>query len=71
MNVAKQKSMVDVLRAAIKSSGLTHYRIAKDAGIKPQIIDRFVSGERDLRLATAAKLCEALGLELKLKPKSK
>ncbi|MSR60600.1 MAG: hypothetical protein EXS05_23660, partial [Planctomycetaceae bacterium] len=56
------------LRAAIVDSGKTHYRIGKDAGVAAQIIDRFVSGKReDIRLATAAKLCEALGLELKSK----
>ena len=50
------------LRAAIVSSGLTHYRIAKDAGIKPDILDRFVSGERDVRLHTAEKIGRVLGL---------
>ena len=38
-----------------------------EAGVKPQIIDRFVSGERDIRLATAVKLAAVLNLELKRK----
>ena len=42
-----------VLRAAIAASGLTHYRLGKDAGVSPTVIDRFVSGERDLRLDMA------------------
>jgi hypothetical protein len=35
-----------------------------DAGVRQQVIDRFVSGERDIRLVTAAKLAGVLGLEL-------
>ena len=62
--MAKQRDISDTFKAAIKASGKTHYRIAKVAGIKPAIIDRFMSGERDLRLATAAKIAEVLGLEL-------
>lgn len=64
----KQKTIADQLKAAIRDSGLTRYRIAKDAGIKQAIIDRFVSGKRSMTMDTAAKICEALNLELK--PKS-
>jgi len=63
--MAKKKDMVDVLKAAIKASGKTHYRIAKDAGITPAMIDRFMAGTRDLRFTSASKVAEALGLELK------
>jgi len=52
------------LKNAIRRSGRTHYRIAKDAKISPDIIDRFMSGERDIRLATAEKIAAALNLEL-------
>jgi transcriptional regulator with XRE-family HTH domain len=78
MAAKKQKSPApagidEQLKAAIRESGLTHYRIGKDSGVASPIIDRFMSGERDLRLATAAKLAETLGLELKpkLEPKPK
>jgi hypothetical protein len=53
------------LRRAIRESGQTHYRIGKDAGIKPEMVARFARGERDITGATFAKLCRALGLELK------
>jgi hypothetical protein len=63
----------DDWRRAIEASGLTHYRLAKMAGITPEVIDRFMSEDpdvrRDVRLETACKLATALGLELK--PKSK
>lgn len=53
----------DDLRRAIKASGLTHYRLAQMAGITPEVIDRFMSGERDVRFETACKLATALELE--------
>ncbi len=63
--MAKKATMIDSqLRAAIKASGLTHYRISKDAGIAPDQVARFVAGERDLRLASAAKIAAVLNLEL-------
>jgi len=54
----------EALRRAIAKSGKTHYRLGKDAELAPEVIDRFVTGERDIRLATAAKLADALGLQL-------
>ena len=53
------------LRQAIIDSSLTHYSIGKATGISPGVIDRFVSGERDLRLDTASKIAEVLGYSLK------
>jgi hypothetical protein len=45
----------------------THYELARASGITPAQLDRFVAGERDLTLATAAKVADALGLELRPK----
>ena len=61
---ADSVELVDALKRAIVDSGLTHYRIAKDAGVTPDVIDRFVRGERDLRLETAGKIASVLGLSL-------
>jgi predicted transcriptional regulator len=58
--------MAEILKAAIRESGLTHYRIAKTAGIGPETIDRFMAG-RDIRISTVDKIAEALGLELRPK----
>jgi hypothetical protein len=52
------------LREAIRGSGRTHYELAQASGITPAQLDRFVAGERDLKLATAAKVATPLGLEL-------
>lgn len=58
------RTVCDQLRDAIRESGKTHYRVGKDAGIKPEIVTRFVRGERDITGKTFAKLAAALGLTL-------
>lgn len=69
MNKRKQ-SVSETLRNAIKESGLTHYRIAKDAGTTPAVVSRFAYGERDLRLETVDRIAEVLGLELRKREKA-
>jgi plasmid maintenance system antidote protein VapI len=58
------RTIEDILRDTIQKSGRTHYDLGKSAGVPIAAIDRFISGERGLNLATAAKLCEELGLTL-------
>ena len=53
------------LREAIRRSGLTGYRLAKDSGVPQPVLSRFINGRRGITLTTASKLAVALGLELK------
>jgi DNA-binding Xre family transcriptional regulator len=56
------------LKAAIKATDATFYRIAKDAGVDWGSLQRFVDGRRqNIRIDTVDKLCECLGLELQPK----
>jgi hypothetical protein len=65
MGRKKKRALVDEqLRAAIRSSGLTVYRLAKLSGIGDDRIHRFLQGIRTLTLPAAAKVCDVLGLEL-------
>ena len=57
--------LADDLRRAIADSGLTPYAIAKQAEIRPEVVTRFVNGERDLYLETAGKIAAVLGLALR------
>ena len=50
------------LRTAIQHSEMTVYQIAKAAGTEPDSIYRFMTEARDIRLETAAKIAEVLGL---------
>ncbi len=52
------------LKAAILKSGLTRYRIAKDTKVQVRSLDRFMSGERTLRLDIAGRIAQHLGLQL-------
>ena len=57
--------MVEVLRDAIRNSGMTHYAIARQTGLSAGNLDRFVSGEnKDMKLSSVQKLADLLGLEL-------
>jgi plasmid maintenance system antidote protein VapI len=60
----KRERLPDKLRAGIRRSGKTVYRLAKESGVAHPIIFRFLSGERDIRLETAEKLAAVLGLRL-------
>ena len=55
----------DALHEAIDGSGLTMYRIAKDAGLDFSTLSRFCHGERDLKLESADKLAEYFNLEVR------
>ena len=52
------------IRVAIRRSGLSVYRLAKDSGVSQPVLCRFVNGTRGINLTTASKLVEILGLEL-------
>lgn len=52
------------LRDALRASDKSMYQIAQDAGVSQIVVSRFLSGQRDIRMATADKLAEALGLEI-------
>ena len=67
--MAKKKSnrtltLTEQLSAAIADSGLSIYRIAKDSGVPQATLQRFVSGQRDMRLSNANKVAAYLELHL-------
>ncbi|MBT6155802.1 MAG: helix-turn-helix transcriptional regulator [Planctomycetaceae bacterium] len=59
----RNKSLGDFLRAAARKSGRTPYAIAKQCGTTPEVVSRFLRGA-DIRISTAGKIAEVLGLEL-------
>ncbi len=58
------QSIADSLKQAISASDRSVYQIAKESGISQIVITRFLSGERDIRMATADKLARVLNLQL-------
>ena len=61
---AFQACLEKQLLAAIKRSGISMYRLAKNSGVSEPVLSRFISGQRDITLTTASKITEALGLVL-------
>jgi len=57
------------LQQGIRDSELSQSEIARRAGIDIGQVSRFVHGLRGLTLATAARVADVLGLELRLSPK--
>ena len=64
MAAHRRHSLTDELKDAVRQSGLTPYRIAKDTGIVLTSLLRFLQGSTSLRLDKADALAEYLGLEL-------
>jgi transcriptional regulator with XRE-family HTH domain len=60
----KKREWADVIRQAVVDSGLSLNQLGRASAIDSGRLSRFMRGERDLTLASAAKLCEALGLRL-------
>ena len=57
------------VRKAMKSSGLTNYRIWKDTGITQGQLSRFARGERGMSVENIERMAEYLGLEIVIRPK--
>jgi hypothetical protein len=54
----------ETLRQAVRESGLTLYRVAKDSGVSYATLHRFMARGRALSLDGVDKLCKYLGLKL-------
>ena len=67
MAVESENALAQVILQAIDASGMTRYQIAQATGIGQGVLSRFCSGQRDLQLATASRLLDSLGLELRPK----
>lgn len=57
------QGLAEQFRAAIRSSGMSMYQIAKESGVDQMSISRFMSRARDIRLETADKLASVVGVK--------
>ncbi len=60
----KQQPMTKFLLKAIKTCGRNPYQLAKEAGIKDNLIYQFLRGKRSLMLTSADRLVNALNLKV-------
>lgn len=59
-------SLSDSLRTAIAECGYSNYALSHLTGVSQSVLNRFVSGERDITLKTASKLASVLQAELRI-----
>ncbi len=60
----KQRPMTNLLLKAIKTCRRSPYQLAKEAGIKADLIYQFMKGKRSLKLPSADRLVNALNLKV-------
>ena len=66
--VKKEKERVNLaeqIRSAFEWSGITRFELSKRSSVSYGIVHRFIGQERNIKLDTASKLCDVLGLELR------
>jgi hypothetical protein len=63
-DAAPADSLSELLRRSIRESGRPLEEIANDARVSPIVVAGFVSGKRDIHLATADRLARSLGLDV-------
>ena len=57
-------SFANQLRRSIRDSGKSLSVLSQETGLPETLFAQFLAGERDIRIATAEKLADALGLTL-------
>jgi hypothetical protein len=63
-NKRRADTVSEQLRRAVRASGKTLYRVAKDTGISYAPLHRFLHGRSGLRMDLLDQLCSYLGLRL-------
>ena len=60
-----KETVEQTLRRAARESGLSMRRLTIRAGLRYQTVHGFCTHSQGITLASASKLCEVLGLELR------
>ncbi|HHH76271.1 MAG TPA: hypothetical protein ENL03_04535 [Phycisphaerae bacterium] len=61
--MAKQETITETLKIAVRDSGESLYAICKATGLNEDSLSRFMRGRQSLRLDLADKLATHLGIE--------
>lgn len=65
MKTNSDNSMAELIRERFRATGWSILQLAKRSSVPYAAAHGFVNGDRDVVLSTAAKLCDALGLQLR------
>ena len=61
----------NLIRRAIRASGLSLYAVARDSGVDVAPIQRFMAGEHGMTVETAERISSVVGLELRCEIRGK
>ena len=64
-------NLSESLKLLIEQSGYSNYQLSHLTGVSQSVLNRFVSGERDITLKTAGKLASVLKAELRIRRPAK
>lgn len=68
----KQRKLIDQVRQAARDCGMSQNALAREAGMDPGAVNRFISGERGLSMECLDALAGVLNLRIVAnKPKRK
>jgi hypothetical protein len=56
--------MTEAVKQAVRDTGASLYRVAKDSGVPYAVLHRFMAGVRDIKGGSLNKLYSYLGLKL-------
>lgn len=62
-------NLIDSVKERRKVLGVTQENLAEIAGVSPRTLKQFESGKGNPTLYTLQKLCDALGMDMKLEIK--
>lgn len=62
-----KQDLDELVRDAVKQSGLSQYRLSIDSGLSDAAICRFVNRNQTLTLRSASRLLAALNIRVELK----
>ena len=62
------EQMAEALRAAIRATGKSSLQLSKECGLTQPVISEFLRG-KDIKLSSAQRLADHLGLQLIVKSK--
>ncbi len=65
MRANPKNALAELIRRRFRATGWSILQLAKRSDVRYSAAHGFVTGDRDIVLSTAAKLCKALGLELR------
>jgi len=63
-----RRRFIDQIRHAVKTAGMSRYRLALESGVDETALSRFVRAERGLSMESIDAIADVLGLQVVVRP---